>query len=119
MLIDSLKRCIGAEKICLHCHDGPSILCWVERLWEAGDLLAFKSSSDPPPEGSGLEAQTFVLVIQTNYQCSIFGHEGHNYAGIDATHNMTHYENTSLFMLLVHERWGHSMYLTTIKIVEV
>lgn len=118
MLINSLKRCIEAKKICLHHHDRPSILCWVERLQEAGDLLAFKSSSDPPPERSGLKAQTFVLVIQTNYQCSIFGCEGHNYAGIDATHNMTHYENTSLFTLLVCDCWGHGMYLTTIKIME-
>lgn len=32
---------------------------------------------------------------------------GHTYAGIDATHNTTHYENMSLFTLMVQDKWGH------------
>ena len=31
-LIKDLQRQIEAEKVCLHCCDGPSVLCWVERL---------------------------------------------------------------------------------------
>jgi hypothetical protein len=87
--------------ICLHRDDGQSILLWVERLQRTGDLLAFKSSSDKPPTGSGLEEDTFVLLIQTAYQRKMFRSHGEPFAGIDATHNTTHYQNTSLFTMLV------------------
>ena len=52
---------------------------------------------------SGLEEDTFVLLIQTAYQHEIFKSHGESFAGIDATHNTTHYQNTSLFTMLVQD----------------
>lgn len=70
--------------------------------------MAFKSSCDPVPTGfEGLCPSTFALMIQTPYQAEQFRKEGHRFAGIDATHNTTHYENTSLFTVIVWDRWGH------------
>lgn len=89
----------------MHKDDGQSILQWVARL--KGDILAFKSSAEAAPAGSGLDPDTFVLILQTEYQREVFEKEGHSFAGIDATHNTTHYMNTSLFTVIVRDRWGH------------
>lgn len=91
----------------LHCDDGQSVLQWVNELWKSDEILAFKSSADPPPIGSGLESDTFVLVIQTQCQKEVFEKHGHSFAGIDATHNTTHYVYMSLFTVIVWDQWGH------------
>lgn len=46
---------------------------------------------DEPPPGSGLAKNTFALIIQVLYQKEMFEKHGHAFAGIDATHNTTHY----------------------------
>ena len=46
-------------------------------------------------------------MIQTKYQKEVFRKYGHTFAGLDATHNTTHYENTSLFTVIVCDQWGH------------
>ena len=48
-----------------------------------------------------------ALILQVLYQKEMFEKHGHAFAGIDATHNTTHYENTSLFTMLVQDQWGH------------
>ena len=70
-------------------------------------MLGFKSSADTAPKGSDLAPDTFALVIQTQYQREVFEKYGHVFAGVDATHNTTHYENTSLFTVIVRDKWGH------------
>lgn len=102
-----MQKCIEAETIRLDQDDGWSVLHWVDKLRAAGSLLAFKSSSDPAPKGSGLAEKAFVLVIQTEYQREVFQKEGNQFVGMDATHNTTHYENVSLFTVMVRDRWGH------------
>jgi len=101
------QKGLEAEKIRLDRDDGKSVLNWVSRLQEKGEILGFKKSSDPPPSDSGLAPGTFVLMIQTEYQREVFRKHGHTFSGIDATHNTTHYENMSLFTVLVRDRWGH------------
>jgi hypothetical protein len=96
-----------AADIRLHPQDGPSIMCWAAQLREERALLAFKASCDPPPAGSFLAVDTFILIIQTEYQKEIFRKLGNSFMGIDATHNTTHYENVSLFTLIVRDNWGH------------
>lgn len=93
----SYQKAIESKTIHLHQDDGQSILLWVERLQRTGDLLTFKSSSDKPRTGSGMEEDTFVLLIQTAYQCEMFRSHGESFAGIDATHNTSHYQNTSIY----------------------
>jgi hypothetical protein len=96
-----------AQEIRLHPQDGPSIMLWAAQLQEEGALLAFKASCDPPPAGSFLAPDAFVLIVQTEYQREMFRKLGHAFMGIDATHNTTHYENVSLFTLIVRDHWGH------------
>lgn len=101
------QRGIEAEKIRLARDDGQSVLLWVDQLRKDGDLLAFKSSADAVPKDSGLDEDAFVLAMQTPYQREVFEKYGHAFAGLDATHNTTHYVNTSLFTIIVRDRWGH------------
>ena len=98
---------IKQESVRLATQDGPSVLKWVEKLRAEGAHVAIKTSSDPSPSGSDLESDIFVLIIQTAYQRECWRNHGGRFAGIDATHNSTHYENMSLFTLLVCDKWGH------------
>lgn len=101
------QQVIESEQIRLHRNDGESVLQWVERLHSEREILGFKSSADSAPKDSGLAENAFVLMIQTKYQKEIYEKYGHTFAGLDATHNTTHYENTSLFTVVVRDRWGH------------
>lgn len=88
--------------------DRQSVLLWVDQLRKDGNILTFKSSADSMPKDSGLDEDAFVLVMQTPYQREVFEKYGHAFAGLDATHNTTHYTNTSLFTIIVRDHWGHS-----------
>ncbi|CAK5284599.1 unnamed protein product [Mycena citricolor] len=102
-----LSQKIEAESIRLNQHDGLSILEWVEHLKTIDALLFFKASCDLSPPDSCLDADTFVLGIQTPYQKKCFRVWGHDYAGIDATHNTTVYYGALLFTIVVRDRHGH------------
>src|ERR1700731_4594542 len=97
-----------AHKIWLNPQDGLSIFLWATWLREEGALLAFKMSCNLPPLGSALAQDAFVMIIQTEYQRKKFRDFGHSFLGIDTTHNTTHYENVSLFTLIIRDDWGHS-----------
>lgn len=107
ILIRFPQRMLEAENIRLDANDGESVLQWVERLRESGEVLAFKSSTCAVPKGSNLAADAFVLVIQTKYQQEMYRKWGNEFIGIDATHNTTHYEKMSLFTIMVRDQWGH------------
>ena len=59
---------------------------------------------------------TFALIIQTEYQHEVFKKYGHAFVGLDATHNTTYYENTSLFTVIVRDKWGHGKNLQSKQI---
>jgi hypothetical protein len=100
---------IEEETVRLATQDGASVLKWVETLRARNHYVKIKTSSDNPPPGSGLDKSTFAVIIQTRYQRECWVKRGGRFTGIDATHNTTHYENMSLFTLLVRDRWGHGM----------
>ena len=104
-----IQKLLEAESVRKHAKDSLSMLQWVNRCRKNDWLLAFKASSDPVPEGFSLKPDTFVLCIQTRYQQECFRKYGKFFAGIDATHNTTYYENMSLFTVLVRDRWGHGI----------
>ncbi|EJD33305.1 hypothetical protein AURDEDRAFT_131761 [Auricularia subglabra TFB-10046 SS5] len=52
-------------------------------------LLFFKSKADEPPDDSGLSRDILLLIIQSDWQRERFKEMGHNFAGIDGTHNTT------------------------------
>ncbi|KAJ7783904.1 hypothetical protein DFH07DRAFT_764281 [Mycena maculata] len=74
-----IQKMIEEESIQLAAQDGPSVLEWVDRLRKEGHF------------------------------CECWEKYGTKFAGIDGTHNMTHYENMTLFTLLVRDEWGHGM----------
>lgn len=102
-----IEKAIEQEKVRLAPGDGESVMLWVERLKKEGHHVFLKTSLDAPPEGSGLDPKSFILIIQTPYQAEFWKKHGNEYAGIDATHNTTHYVNMSLFTLLGRDNWTH------------
>ena len=79
------------DEIQLDENDVISVRCWVMTLQQSGVEAVLKDKLDPPPEGSGLSQDTFVLCIQTESQRSCFQELGSNFLSIDATHNTTQY----------------------------
>jgi len=104
-----IEKMIEEETVRLASQDGASVLKWVGTLREHGHYVEIKASSDDAPSGSGLDKNAFVLIIQMKYQQECWKKHGGRFAGIDVTHNTTHYENMSLFTLLVRDKWGHGM----------
>lgn len=102
-----VERMIEMENIQLARGDGESVILWVERLRAAGHFVEIKRSTDLPPQGSNLADNAFILIIQTQYQHKCWRKYGNGFAGLDATHNTTHYVNMSLFTLMTRDEWGH------------
>lgn len=86
------------------------MLEWVDKLRADGHFVFLKRSCDPPPADSSLADDAFVLIIQTQYQREFWREHGEHFAGLDATHNTTQYENMSLFTLLARDKWKHGMF---------
>lgn len=105
------QKDIEAETIRLDSQDGQSTKEWVHNLEKRGELLGFKGSSDVPPAGSALAPDTFALCVQTKYQRECWNKWGGKFAGLDATHNTTHYQGMSLFTVIVRDKWGHGTLL--------
>ena len=82
---------------------------WVDRLKDQNVLVYLKDKITPPPPGSDLNADTYVLCIQTAFQLDAFQRLGNGFIGIDATHNVTQYEDILLFTIVVRDRWGRGM----------
>jgi hypothetical protein len=107
--IRQIKKDIEAENVRLHPDDSQSTLKWVDTLQHKGHLLGFKSKTDPLPPGSNVPADTFLLMIQTNWQRKMFAKYGEALMCIDAMHNTTMYHNLNLTTLLVCDRWKHGI----------
>ncbi|KAJ7745826.1 hypothetical protein DFH07DRAFT_725469, partial [Mycena maculata] len=87
--IRRIEKEIEAESVRLHPDDGESTLKWVKILHAKGHLLGFKSRTDPPPRGSDLPPDLFLLMIQTEWQRRMFANYGEALMCIDATHNVS------------------------------
>jgi hypothetical protein len=99
------------ETVQLHPDDGQSTIRWVENLRAKGHLLGFKSKTDPSPPDSGVPEDAFTLMTQTDWQRHMFQKYGGNLLCIDATHNVTMYENLNLTSLVVRDKWAHGTLL--------
>ena len=105
--ISRLRRIVEDEEICLDDNDAISVRLWVTRLWQSGAGAVLKDKRDPPPPGSELSQQSFVLCVQTQFQMDRFRALGSDFLSIDATHNTTQYVGLQLFTLIVRDSWGH------------
>lgn len=117
-VVRRIEKRIEEETIRLATQDGESVLRWVNVLQARGHYILIKTSNNEPPPNSNLNKDVFILIIQMKYQQECWKKHGHCFAGIDAMHSTTHYENMSLFTLLVRDRWGHGKcYNTCLPVV--
>jgi hypothetical protein len=104
--ISHLRRIVENDKIRLDPNDAISVRLWVMKLQQCGAHAVLKDKLDPPPVGSGLSNDTFVLCLQTEFQRDHFRALGSDFLSIDATHNTTQYAGVQLFTLIVRDQWG-------------
>jgi hypothetical protein len=91
------------DKIRLHPNDAISTKLRIEQLAAQGVRTFYKHKQDRDP---GLPADAFVLCIQTDFQLDAFRRLGSGFIGIDATHNITQYQDLLLFTIIARDRWG-------------
>ena len=105
--ITRLGRLLTNDKIRLHPEDAIFTQIWADKLRSENARIFHKNKVDPPPPGSSLQQEDFVLCIQTPFQLDAFRRLGDYFIGIDATHNITIYEGLQLFTIIARDRWGH------------
>jgi len=105
--VSRMDRSLLRNEIRLHPEDAISIKLRIDKFNNEDILIFHKDRSDPAPQGSGLQDQAFVMCIQTKYQQDAFRRIGDFFIGIDATHNVTQYENFLLFTIIARDKWGH------------
>jgi hypothetical protein len=104
-----IRKDVLRTDIQLDLNDAQSTRGWVTRLHSEGEFVYYKDKRDPPPEGSDLASDLFILCIQTKFQKEAYKHLGNAFLGIDATHNVTQYKGILLFTLMARDHWGHGM----------
>ena len=102
------KEALRAD-IRLDANDTHSTRIWVDKIRTQGDFVYYKDKRDPPPEGSHLADNLFVLCIQTKFQKEAYECLGNGFLGIDVTHNVTQYKGIILFTLMAWDNWGHGV----------
>ena len=112
--IHRIRKEILMADVQLDANDAHSTQIWVDRLRSQGDFVYYKDKLDPPPEGSDLARNVFVLCIQTKFQRHAYERLGNGFLGIDATHNITQYKGILLFTLMARDKWGHGTCLDNI-----
>ncbi len=102
-----MARAVEEENIRLHKEDAISTKLWVDRLKAKNIHIFYKDKLNPPPSGSKLQGEDFVMCIQTAFQADAFQHLGNGFIRIDATHNITQYPDFLLFTIVARDQWGH------------
>jgi hypothetical protein len=63
---------VEKENIRLHKEDAISTKLWVDRLKVKNIHTFYKDKQDPPPSGSKLQGEDFIMCIQTTFQVDAF-----------------------------------------------
>jgi len=95
--INYIAKVLQQENIQLHPKDEISMKLWLSELKQKGAKTFCKDKLDPPPLGSRLARDLFILVIQTEFQSDAFWRLGNSIASIDATHNTTYYSGLQCY----------------------
>ena len=101
--VNQIARILENDKIRLDPNDAVSTKVKIEALEAQGALTVYK---DKQHHRSGLPDDAFVLCIQTSFQLDAFRRLGNSFIGIDATHNITQYQDLLLFTIIARDRWG-------------
>ena len=104
-----IRKDVQRADVQLDLNDAQSTRIWVITIQSQGDFAYYKDKRDPPPEGSDLASDLFILCIQTKFQKEAYNRLGNVFLGIDATHNITQYKGILLFTLMARDHWGHGM----------
>ena len=107
--IGRIRKEIERERVRLDPNDANSTRIWVETLQSEGNFVRYKDRLDPPPDGSDLAEDVFILCIQMKFQREAFQRLGNAFLGCDATHNCTQYEGILLFTIMARDHWGKGM----------
>ena len=107
--VNRMAQVIENDKIRLHPDDAISTKLLIGQLAEGGTLTFYKDKQNPAPIDSRLPEDAFVLCIQTSFQLDAFRRLGSGFIGIDATHNVTQYQDLLLFTIVARDHWGHGM----------
>lgn len=105
--ISRIRTEVEREDIQLDPNDANSTRIWIDKLISEGHFAYYKDKQDPPPEGSDLASDLFILCIQTTFQWEAFQRLGNAFLGIDATHCVTQYAGILLFTIMARDQWGH------------
>jgi len=70
-------------------------------------LHFYKDKQDRALINSRLPEDAFVLCLQTDFQLDTYQRLGGSFIGIDATHNITQYQDLLLFTIIARDHWGH------------
>jgi len=100
---------VEEENIRLHKEDAILTKLWVDRLKVKNIHIFYKDKLDPPPSGSKLQGEDFIMCIQTTFQADVYWHLRNGFISIDVTHNITQYPDFLLFTIITRDWWGHSV----------
>ena len=112
--VNQIANALDNDNIRLHPDDAISTRLMMEKLAAQGAITFYKDKQDRAPDGSRLPEDAFVLCIQTRYQLDAFRRLGNGFIGIDATHNVTQYQNLLLFTIIARDNWGQGKSLIII-----
>jgi len=102
--VNQIAQVLDNDKIRLHPDDALSTKILIKQLSREGVLTFYQDKQcriDPR-----LPEHTFVLCIQTRFQLDAFRRLGNSFIRIDATHNITQYQDLLLFTIIARDRWG-------------
>jgi hypothetical protein len=105
--VNYIAQDLDNDKIRLHPDDALSTRLMLEHLASKDANTFYKDKQDRAPIDSRLPEDAFVMCIQTSFQLDAFRHLGNGFIGIDATHNVTQYQDLLLFTIIARDRWGH------------
>jgi len=105
--VNQIAHALNNDKIRLHLDDAISTRLLIRQLATQDTRTFYKDRQDHAPIDSRLPEDAFVLCIQTSFQLDAFQRLGKNFIGIDATHNITQYQNILLFTIIARDDWGH------------
>ena len=100
--IINIKRKLNVNCVHKHPNDLLSVCTWVEELktLSYNPILAFKPQGDSPSTRT-LAPDTFLLALQTQYQCNAFCKYGNKIVCMDSTHGTNIYDFLLISVLVV------------------
>ena len=87
--ISRIRKDVQRANMELDANDAQLMWNWVKTLRSEGEIVYYKDKQDPPPEGSDLASDLFILCLQTRFQKEAYIRLRNMFLGIDATHNVT------------------------------